>query len=323
MKVCICIPTFNRYDCIEHLLNCYSPYFERDDNFDIFISDTSSDERVVPMLEMFKEEYPGRIAYDHYDDYPDTTTDLKVYNSFEKIVDEYNYVYLCGDGLIVDIQEFIEIIHRYGEGTNKYDLIHFNPYINDSCVKYISGKRFLQECGWFSTYYGATVISTELLRRIEYINYVDKFRNTGFMYWEGLISEIASEQEKIIAINHSPTNPNPYKGVNSSYQPKKFINFWVVNWNYVIDALPEYYDDVKAFVKKDIGNRLGLYRIHNLLILRNTQNLDFTDVMDKKDLFEAVANTPFGVISFISKLPLGVSRALEHMIKGMKKLLRR
>ncbi len=321
IKVCICIPTYNRLECMKYLLQAYSSYFEQYDYFDVWISDTSSDDEIDLMLQSYANQFSKRIFYQHIPEYPDKTTDLKVANSFEHIKDRYDYVYLCGDGILINIEDFYNTIRAYGDSHNKFDLIHFNKYVDQPITYYTSGKQFLKDCGWLSTYYGATVLSTGLIKRIDYLGYVETFRNTGFMYWEGLISGIASEHERIIVLKDSLTTANPYKGTNSSYQPKKFINFWVVNWNHVIDCLPSYYDDIKEYVKMDVGKKLGLYRIHNLLTLRNTHNLDYSDVRGKKKLFQAVSSTPFWFIVFVSRLPLALSKTAEKVIVALKKIM--
>ena len=225
-EICIFIPTCNRSDCIKYWLDSNKNSIN---NFcvDIFISDSSPNNETENVIKMFKDAYNKHLNYQHILNYPDKTTDLKVIKGLRDLQDKYSYIYLCGDGIIVDIPSFLSLASKYM--NCKYDIIHFNKNLDVNEIIFHSGIDFAKKCGWYLTYYGVTLTSNKIIKRINFEDMLNDYRNTGFLYWKGLMTGIASEHEKIVSTNLFPLSINPKKKQNSSYQPGKFINFWVIN----------------------------------------------------------------------------------------------
>ena len=309
-KVCIFIPTFNRPDCIEYWLDSNKNSINNF-NYDIFISDSSSNNDTENIIRKFKDLYGEHLYYEHILDYPDKTTDLKVVKGFRYLQEKYKYIYLCGDGLILDIPAFFSFASKYI--NHKYDIIHFNKNLDTYEIIFQSGIDFAKKCGWYLTYYGVTLTSSKIIKQINFEDMLNNYRNTGFLYWKGLMTGIASEHEKIVSTNLFPLSINPKKKQNSSYQPGKFINFWVINWPKVVDSLPEYYNEIKPFLKKDIGKQLNLYSFNNLVELRRTENLDKTIYKQIAPMIHIVTDVPLYKINIIAILPLSILRAIRKI----------
>lgn len=316
MKLCICIPTYNRHQCVEYILKqTGSSVIEC--NIDYFITDTSDNNYTESVVQNYMEVYKGHLLYEHLDDYNDKTTDLKVAICLSKLADRYDYVYLCGDGLVVDLHKLCDMFNEFN--LFSYDLIHFNENQEQKVRIVTSGIDFAEYFGWLATFYGATILSSQLIKKISYKGLIDIYRNTGFLFWKGLMDGIASDNENIIVVNEVPSITNPYKKNNSSYQPRRFFDFWLINWPRAVDGLTDYYNPVKEYIKKDIGNHLGLYRIHNLLRLKISFNLEYSEVRKYKDKFNEVTDTPYLLILAVSCIPVGVAQRLNKLADLIKR----
>ena len=318
-KLCICIPTYKRPECIEHILST-SLEWAKEYDVDYYICDTSSTNETKDVIDAYKDSYGSHLKYRRLVDYKDKTTDLKVAECFRELVDYYEYIHLCGDGLVLQLSEYFTLLD--GALEEGYDIIHFNPALQDEKKQCSCGLEFAKENGWYATYYGATTTSSRLIKKANYDSLLDNLRNTGFMYWFGMLSTVASDDEKIIAFNTFPLTNNPYKPTNSSYQPGKFIKFWVKGWTKVIDALPEYYDDIKPQLKQDMGIHGHLYSFSNLLRLRLSDNLGWSQVRGLKSQFKQATDTPYYLISLVSLTPKSVIRCGMKAKKKLRELVK-
>lgn len=315
-KLCICIPTYNRSSCIEHILKT-SMEWTKELDFDFYISDSSTDGKTKAVIEKYKSFYGNRLIYELDTDYPDKTSDLKVMTSFMAIQDKYEYIHLSGDGLVVDIPNYMKLIEEpIQEG---FDIIHFNYWLENDKAIYSNGHDFAKENGWYATYYGATVLSSSLIRKANYQMIAKEYRNTGFMYWYGMLNSVACENLKIVAYKQFPLINNPFKPTNSSYQPGRFVKFWIIGWDSVNDSLPAYYDDIKAKMKKDIGIYLKLYSFRNLMVLRESGNLDRKVLLSNRHRIKQVTDVPFIRFLFMSIVPIRAIKIAKKIKNGIKK----
>lgn len=318
-KLCICIPTYKRPECLEHIL-CTSVEWVKEYDVDYFICDTSSTNETMNVIDAYNGLYGSHLIYRRLADYKDKTTDLKVAECFRELVDYYEYIHLCGDGLVLQLPGYFALLD--GALEEGFDIVHFNPSLQKERNVYSSGLEFAKENGWYATYYGATTTSSRLINKANYDSLLNNLRNTGFMYWFGMLTAVASDNEKIIAFNTFPLTNNPFKPTNSSYQPGKFVNFWVTGWTKVIDALPAYYNEIKPLLKRDMGKHGHLYNRSNLVKLRLSDNLEWSQVRGLKSQFKQVADTPYYLISLVSLTPKSVIRCGMNAKKKLRELVK-
>lgn len=315
-KLCICIPTYKRSECIEHILKT-SADWSREYDIDFYIFDSSADGKTAAVIEKYRESYGDRLVYELETDYPDKTTDLKVKTAFAKLRDRYAYIHLSGDGFVVDIPKYMKLLEQ--PMAEEYDIIHFNGWLKNEKYTYTSGHDFARDNGWYATYYGATVMSAEMIKKADYDKLAETYRNSGFMYWYGMMCAAASDGLKIIAYKEFPLINNPFKPTNSSYQPGKFVNFWIIWWNRVNDALPAHYNDIKSKIKKDIGNYLQLYGFGNLLRLRESGNLDGKLIRENRARIAEVTDVPYARFVLVSLIPKGLIPAARKLKRKLKR----
>lgn len=319
-KICVLIPTYNREKCIEDILKKSVAWINAFD-VDYYICDTSDNDKTEIVVKKYMNSYGSHLEYIRINDYQDKTTDLKVAKCLTLLQESYEYIHLCGDGLVLIIPDYYKLLCYAAE--KKYDIIHFNKSLPNDIKTYNSGKEFAFDTGWYATYYGATTISSNLIKKADYTKLLNDYRNTGFLYWYGMLSAIASDNEKIVVFNKFPLENNPFKPTNSSYQPGKFINFWVVSWNRIIDALPDYYNTIKPKLKKDIGIHLDLYSRQNLYKLKLSKNLKWKQVKENKALFSSVTDVPFSRIARISLTPRIIIQSIILVRKIARKIIKR
>ena len=75
----------------------------------------------------------------------------------------------------------------------------------------------------------------------------------------------------------------------------------------------EYYNEIKPFLKKDIGKQLNLYSFNNLVELRRTGNLDKTIYKQIAPMIHLVTDVPLYKINTIAILPLPILRAIRKI----------
>lgn len=320
-ELVIFIPTMNRAECIKKLLD--DTYKVRKEySIDCFIYDTSKSDDTKRVVE---EQLDETVQYYREENYPDKTTDLKVIQAFEWLSQKYNYVWLSGDGCILKIEELYSIIRKCM--NENMDVIHFTN--NEAQTKdnvldiYSNPIKFFHDNAYWATFYSATILSSKLIKEVNWKKIGEEYRNTGFLYWKGLFEAIADGKKKMAVINKVYFETNPYKVVNSSYSPGKFLRFWVGNWPKVVDSLPKCYDEHKEKIQKSFDEKQHLYGIRNLVRLRLCDNLDINYFKMYKNNFKKVTNGSIMKIFIISCIPVPIIKVCVKSIKIMRNILRR
>ncbi|MDD3138282.1 MAG: hypothetical protein PHX08_04830 [Lachnospiraceae bacterium] len=305
-KIVLFIPTMNRYQSVKEYIDtsidiCLAH------NICIYIFDSSTNDETCQYINQIIDNKNCRdiILYKRVQDYPDKTTDLKVMEGFEEIKNIAEYVWLCGDGVIANIELCLKYVNSSIKDGS--DVIYFEyekKEDRDGIRKCNDNVEFFSQYGWGATSYGATIISTKLIDTELLKNLYKNYRNTGFLYWHFLFTQLSKNDSlNIQIVNTQYFHKNKYKKTNASYGNGKFLKFWVENWSNAVYGLPEIYESHKAEVAKDIGNNLHLYSPHNLIKLRGTNNLEKNQVYNYHDKFQLVTDVPFNVIALYTYFP--------------------
>jgi len=323
-KICVFIPTMNRSECINAYLDKVLSVAEKS-NIDFYISDTSTDNRTEEIIKEYSKTY-SKLKYRHYDNYPDRTTDLKVVEGFEELKSQYDYIWLCGDGCILLIEKWLPVIEAYLE--QDFELVYFsNCTDKDSEVITVCTDvhEFFKEHAWYATYYCATMISSNFVNMDLMKSLYPKWKNSGYLYWRFLFENLSLNQEVQIAVcNGTFFEVNPYKSLNSSYKPGRFLDFWAGNWVNVVESLPDYYtSSEKENVMKRVGIELKSYDIENLFLLRKTDNLSRKLYLEYKERLKKVTGKKLGLIKFISFSPKCLVNGMHILYRVLRRIKRR
>lgn len=315
-RLCVLIPTMNRAKCIEEVLRNALPDIERC-NVDFFIYDTSNNQETKKLVEAYDASSRDHIFYYFHESYPDKTTDFKIINAFKMLQDKYEYIWLSGDGCILKITEMLSIVQKYLE--RHYEVIHFTGEDKNNVPvieEYNQAIDLFADHGPFMTYYSATILSTDFIKRVPWEAIGQEYRNTGFLFWKGIFEGLASEIHKMVVVNRKYLNVNPNKNGNSSCGPGKFLKFWACNWPKTVYSLPSYYDKYKKSVCISLGEQQKFYDMENLIRLRKTNNLNEELFEKYKDGLSVVTNASLKKIHFVATMPswlVYVFRALFYV----------
>jgi len=133
----ICIPTYNRADCLTRLLNnIISQALQFRDNVEICISSNGSTDNTKEVVAIFKEEYPDLIKYG------ENEKNLRFDRNVLKVVSmaEGEFVWTCSDDDVLVEGGFEKVIRFLRENRNKKMggmIIKFSSYMVDART----GKR--------------------------------------------------------------------------------------------------------------------------------------------------------------------------------------
>lgn len=318
-KLCIFIPTRNNPTLIDFFLKTIENDVVKYQIY-IYIYDTSDNNSTKEVVEKYDNL---SIIYHFNEEYPDKTTDLKIIETFEKIQNQYDYIWLCGDGYVPILENSIPFIEK--SINSKCDVIHFveKDDINDRksiAMKYL---EYFGEYGWHTTLYGATIVSTDLFKEVNWFNF-QNYRNTGFLYWYVLLDVLSKKNGSVFVVPRENTYiPNPYKKINSSYRPNGFARFWIQAWPEMIEQLPMEYDPYKDSVCKMLAEKLNLYSYRGLIKLRKTQNLNFKMIRQNKEKIKKVTDVSIYRFYFISLIPVVILSFLTKSFRFIKKIRRK
>ena len=274
-RLCLFIPTRNHPDLMQFYLE-QTVDAAKELSVDIWIDDTSDNDDTAKIAAKYD---CSSVFYSHQREYPDKTTDLKVKNGFQKLMDQYDYIWLCGDGYVPELSKVMPLIAQYIESETS--MIHFIDKIHMDNSLEMDALFFFRTYGWYVTYYGATIVSSALMRNVDFDEQYEKWRNSGFLFWSCVFTALAEQYKTITVLDSSITYiNNPFKNSNSSFRPNGFARFWFQKWPEVVYSLPKMYDQDKETVCKMLGTKIRLYDWRGLMKLRLSGNLTYSIIRD-------------------------------------------
>ncbi|UIJ39545.1 glycosyltransferase (plasmid) [Desulfobaculum bizertense] len=102
-KLAIIIPTCDRAVAIESLL-CNSAWQLKKYGIDLIIYDSSSNDETEALITNFHADGCDNVYYHRYEGkFDGFSLDHKLVQAYKDYVDDYDYIWLCRDGLIVTI----------------------------------------------------------------------------------------------------------------------------------------------------------------------------------------------------------------------------
>jgi len=148
-ELMIVIPTRNHSQYIQYYLAKVLPIAQVY-NIDIIIYDSSTDNDTYKIVnERMKSGY-NNLFYKRYNQ--NIKLEEKIKDIF--INSGYEYVWLCGDGIVINLEKDIQIIQE--EISNKRDLIIFNIKDFDKKIytEYTDSVKLLKNCWASLTLFG-------------------------------------------------------------------------------------------------------------------------------------------------------------------------
>lgn len=246
-SICILIPTHNHPFHIKEWLDTMIGVTKEND-IDVHIFDSSVDDNTKEICE---DEIYSKVKYHRYVS-NDITPDKKVYDAFLELKDKYEYILLCGDGCIVDLNKMLTFSNN--EINNHYDILHFCiPELNINKIPFSEPKLFCKGGPDYAkkfvhshTLYGATIYSSNVINKM--IDKIDcsKYFLTGFFPQFAILSVL--ELDSKISVYEGDfywSSHEKIKSGSGSYNGDRLFELWVKQWCNVTKMLPSIYDKVR------------------------------------------------------------------------------
>lgn len=267
-KLAIVIPTRNHCEIMEEWIHIF-PTQNKISKIKVYVFDSSDNDDTQKLCNN-KE----LITYIRCDANMDI--DYKTILCLDNIEEEY--VWLCGDGIIPNIDMVNSIVNKYiSDGV---DILHFfghnkmneaymekNGFSNEIIYKGKDRKAFFKDFFWSLGCYGISITKKSIINNIDKNEVIRKYVGKNFVYPAIMFEAILKIDEPLcVVLHHNCFTANKMKKTNTWKQDKTAIKIFSKHIVATIQNLPDYYNEYKNTVIKEfcINNQFltvaGLYR---------------------------------------------------------------
>lgn len=287
------IPTKDRPECIEYYLKTQGRALAHA-GFDIIISDSSADDTTKDIVARYKRDGLDIV----YDTYPEKSNadniDEKGFALCKKYCGQYDYIWLCSDGTVVDIGQVIPVIEP--DMINGEDLI----ILSDSDVLPYTDRKFrdavtlCRDLCWRMLLLGSVIVSGRLLQETV-VQYPYQQADEGTLWLPAAYFKVLSSRP-VYAVYHCINGIfgiNPYKEGSFWYLSGNVLWQWGKVWCDTIDSLPACFDAVKDEVLLSHDKYMRVFSAGNFPRLKASGNLALFKVLRYQKYLRRVTGTPF------------------------------
>ncbi len=276
-QLLIAVPTKDHPQYIAYYLSEVMPDAKRY-HVDVCIYDSSAGNATKDIVEEKVSQGYGNLSYRKMPE------ELSFWKKVKGIYvgSGYEYVWLCGDGIIVMLDKYIDVIVQ--EMEKKRDMIVFSSLLDgkEECIGMeITDPLVLMENCWGGLgIWGSSIVRGDLFQSGEWDRYEKDYRS--FIHLGAYFEKFAAEELNAVYIHNSFLKLNPFKKASTWVTGKKVLEV-MEDYTKIVEMLPERYSPVKWEYAKDvIATYLGLER---LWVLRWDGNLDAALVWKHRALF--------------------------------------
>jgi len=322
-KLTIIVPTYNHSDYMDFYLSKMK--IIDDINVILEIHDSSVDGKTQQVV----ERYQKTIKNLKYYKYEDIDVDVKTVVALQNCSTEY--VFLCGDGVILNlektgkvildaIQEGFDIIELYDETTPK----HYNYYrslsekYSDDKIVYEEIIKHFMDNVWHMPYYGGSIVKSKVFKYAK-LEQMEAVIGLGFVY-PYMIYNYPYKNFKAVVLGSDFHIRNPYKkmAIWASTQ-KSAIKIWAHNFPTTINNLAEQYNTYKLSTIMYSEKILEYLTFRGLLYLRAIDNFNLKILKQYKHEMKTYATCGSFMQTVIAITPKFVLKVLKHI----KNIIRR
>ena len=268
-KLAICIPTYNRPGILSLKLWREAEYYNKFD-IDVYVFDSSTDNLTQSVTENPYSKI-NNLYYVRIDSA--IHSNLKAY----MVEGDYSYVWLCSDSVTWNGSVFEEV--EKSISNDRYDFLILNYKDIDILGnrEYNNKDTFFQDCCWFMTLFGGTIVKSgtvlsdvpwEYLKKKYCVKNKINFSHLG-LYFERLKS-LSGFRAKHLSIPPEGVFLNGLGGHSGWYNDA--FQLWLDYWPSAVYAFPDCYTQKDDVIRKhnkysgvfDKGSLIG-YRINNVL----------------------------------------------------------
>lgn len=306
-KICIVILTCNRSERIRYYINKFSFVYEKCD-VDLIIYDSSDDDSTKIVVEQCINYGNKKLKYKFYSGkYDGISLDQKVIDAYKETFNDYDYIWLCRDGLIINYEEIQNKIEKIF--SQKYELIVVDSFFRTKekmkmTIVYNDCRKLLKEQCIRMVTLGTVILSSTLAKKLVN-NY--EVNNKNYTLWQAIVPfyYFVDHDVNAIAFYDNVFLYHPIQ-IRSSFWNKAGLALWQwgKRWYTVINLLPEIYENEKEFLYPITMFDFNPFGIVQLFIMKSNGGLKFREVMNSKEYLKKTTITPFWKIVIISILPI-------------------
>lgn len=314
--IAVVIPTCARPQSIDNLL-FQSAYQFRKYGIDIIIYDSSEDEKTEVAVRNFQIDGCYNVRYKRYTGLFDGfSLDHKVIQAYIDFANQYKYLWVCRDGLIISIEDCFEKLHEYMHQNidciivdakfrnDNHESEEFYGNISDC-------KRLLEDQSARITILGTMIFNSELITKIIEDQPLGE-KNYALWLMAAPLHYFAEHPFNIVAYVGDLFRFNAAGSPNSFWNKAgKAMQQWAYYWPHIIDSLPCVYDEAK-----DKAYRIEMFDFHpfrpnSLIRMRGNGGLTVSLVRKYKTYLRRVCDTAQWKFYLVAIMPRWIARYLS------------
>lgn len=273
---------------------------------DICVYDSSeSDDTKKIVMDRISKGYDN-LFYKRYA--PDLLPEKKIKSIL--VGSGYDYVWLCGDGIVIDIEKTISIVEK--EIRLKRDLIVFSFFNKYGHYKvYDNPVEMIVETWNPVSLYGGAIYNGSLFSEQEWNRLFNRY--TDNVQLAGLFDLLIEKGVNAVAIETTFFIPNPYKNEATWIMNGKLLEVEVDHIPKAVEKLPKQYDDVKSVVKRLFADNGNTFTVKKSWYLRKYDNLNVKKFLIYRKEIKNITNTPLVWFFFLSLVPRKLAEKISKI----------
>lgn len=320
-ELALLIPTKNRKESLEYYLESKGERFAYY-GIDIVVYDSSDNDDTSQFIKQYSKQHDKvKLIYHRVQD-SDRYGTQKTNIALKETANEYQYVWLCGDQAIIDIDVCFGKLKSCMD--QKYDVIHiYDKDVGITNRAYEDENEFFSVFFWSMTHWCAFVLSSKFVLELD--PYIDDYMKSGGMnpLVFSIFSLLKEKKFKIyyIYVNSFISNP-PMRNLSYSHQMKDMMNGWIKMIYHGFNYLPKTYDEAKPAALEGVKENVRILSYPGAVLLRATGNINFSNVNKNIDAVKYLASCSICWIEFLCIMPVWFSRLLNGFINVLRKIKR-
>ena len=330
-KLCILLPTYGREECVAYFLEqtleeCR--YY----SIDVYVCDSSNTDENKELVNRYHNkgykniyfmqghesiEYKNGFVAEGIQNY--SNPDYKVFVAQSELADKYEYIWLCGDNCVLKLDQTMEDVMKYTEQC--VDIIHFSngremPF-GDRKI-YTDAQEFYLNDAWHMTAYGASIVSSRVIKKINTDNVLDKYINSGFLYVMSVYEFCAANSFTAVHCQRNFHKNNPYRELSGWIASGNALAVFGQNWVEVNRKLPDIYNNIKNNVIMSFSINTGLFSYKRCFELRKNNNITLQKIMKYGEYIPLITKTKILWFLLVAICPKFVSGWMFSMFVHKK-----
>ena len=298
-QLCILMPVYEARERVKVNIDAIIDTCEKH-LIDIYLCDSSSDDSIESLVKEYGSE---NLIYMDKREKPRK----KLIEAFKALEYEYEYIWLQSDGRIVFINKLLSECRQYF--FRHFDIIHFGNYLSDyeretrsEHIEYTDANLFYTNDVWYMTCFGASIISSRLLKCVKWDDVFDKY-SSSFFFVMGIFEACSKYNFTAVHISGDWYHDNPLRMAAGSIRRGDAISTYGKNWTEDNLALPEIYDNNKKTAIMSLDKNTHFFGPKCMLKWRIYDNFTLKKVREYSSFIPQFTTTPVWMFYCIACIP--------------------